>query len=1257
LENRVCPSAAGDLLAQLPLSFEPNRGQADGQVQYVSRGTGYTLSLAPDAAQLALQQGSQSAVLQMQLVGGNNQAAGTGLDVLPGRTNYLVGSDPTQWHTDILRYGRVAYHDVYPGIDVVYHGTTQRQLEYDFNVAPGSDPSAINLRFEGTDQLQLDGQGNLILHTAGGDVVEHAPHLYQDIGGQQQDVSGRYVLRGVNQVGFQVAAYDSAVPLVIDPTVDTVYSTYLGGSGADQARAIAVDANHNMYVTGSTDSIFRAGNPLGNGSPGVFVAKFNSTGTLAYFTYLGGQGSQGNAIAVDANGQAYVAGFTPNGSQFPPMNGPPSDNSPDGDAFVSVLTPGGNQLVYQTFLGCFKGKSEALGIALQPGNASSLVYVTGDTASGTFPHVGPPNMINLEVGFVTALDIKPQPGQSSLKYTTFIGVYAASTDGRAIAVDSNANVYITGRVYSDTPGLVPKNDFINPLMPNGNTLFGNKLSGNSDALVAMLDKTGNVLFKSLLGGSGDEDLNPGDGGIAVNGAQQVYVTGSTTSTDFPNTGGHTGGQDVFVTQIDLSTPTNPSIVQSRYLTSSSNNGGTGIALDSYGFVYVTGYTGGLTGVSGSTQALDAFVAQLNSNLDLIFGQYIGGGATEKAYGIATDSASGGVYIAGMTNSAAGFHIIGNAVQQTYGGGASDAFVSKLQWDLPPTAVDHTYNMDMASELDIAAPGVLAGASDPDGDKLTAQLVQPPSSYSQFQLNADGSFQYIPATPNTSMDTFTYAVSDGHSSVQAKVTIVLFPPPVANDDVVNMEWNDVLDLPAPGVLGNDTSPIGYKLYVAETDITGLVLPSPPSIKPHSDFYLADDGELTYRPPNNFIGTTSFKYFCTDGVEDSNWATVTINVRADLPPIVLNPSFYFDLNTGDPLRGFSVLAPGVLDGASDPRGLALRAILVDQAGHGMVTLAPDGSFSYLPERGYHGRDSFTFKAYDGFVMSAVTPVSLVIDHPPTAGVALSNHSPMTNDTLVARATAADADGDPVTLTYVWKVNGVVQKTDQTMALTDSFDLSKPGNGDRGDVVSVEVTPNDGFVDGMMVADRAVVINSPPVAKNVYVTLNPGPSMLVPVLANDTDPDGDRLTVVGVTQPADGRGMAMLTRDGLVVYTQNIYAMGTEMFSYTITDGHGGFATATVFVTLRMPPSVGMDMLRAQVKGLTDLNPGEKNSLTVKLASAESSLAMGDTRTAVNKLDAFMNAVRAFKKSGRLKGAIADLFVVQAQTIEDAILKPPT
>ena len=236
--------------------------------------------------------------------------------------NFSRTPHPSQWHTGIANYGQVAYQDVYPGVNLVYYGN-QQQLEYDFVVAPGADPGSIRFNVQGADSLSLDDQGNLVLHTASGDVVEQAPVVYQEVGGTRQAVAGQFVLLGSNDVGFQVGPYDAGLPLVIDPVLS--YSTYLGGGTQNIGIGIAVDGSGNAYVTGWTNSTNfpttagRLSDQLRSGDD-VFVTKLNASGTaLVYSTYLGGTGTDGgHGIAVDGSGNAYITGST-----TPPTSPPP----------------------------------------------------------------------------------------------------------------------------------------------------------------------------------------------------------------------------------------------------------------------------------------------------------------------------------------------------------------------------------------------------------------------------------------------------------------------------------------------------------------------------------------------------------------------------------------------------------------------------------------------------------------------------------------------------------------------------------------------------------------------------------------------------------------------------------------------------------------------------------------------------------------------------------------------------------------------
>src|SRR6185503_14275294 len=213
----------GEAYGNLPLHFEANRGQTSGEVRFLSRGPGYGFYLTHDAqAVLVLKQG----VLRTTLAGAAPDAPVTGLDELPGKANYFIGNDPAKWRSNVPTYAKVQYREVYPGIDLVYYGN-QRQLEYDFVVAPGADPQRIVLDFKGFDRLEIDAQGDLILHAAGVTLRQHKPVIYQDIDGTRREIGGGYEMKRGQQIGFQVAAYDKTRPLVIDPVLS--YATYLGG--------------------------------------------------------------------------------------------------------------------------------------------------------------------------------------------------------------------------------------------------------------------------------------------------------------------------------------------------------------------------------------------------------------------------------------------------------------------------------------------------------------------------------------------------------------------------------------------------------------------------------------------------------------------------------------------------------------------------------------------------------------------------------------------------------------------------------------------------------------------------------------------------------------------------------------------------------------------------------------------------------------------------------------------------------------------
>jgi hypothetical protein len=318
----------------------------------------------------------------MRLVGASRAAAARGARMLPGLTNYLAGNNPREWRTGVRSYAEVEYRGVYPGVDVVYYGN-QRQLEFDFVVAPGASHRAIALAFDGSTDLKIDRQGNLRLGTSAGTLVQHAPVIYQNKSGRRSTVRGGYALRADRSVGFDVGSYDPKLPLVIDPVL--TYSTYLGGSREERVAGVAFDAQGNMYVAGETGAMdFPVSSPAdwhGRENWDAFVVKLNPAGDqFLYATYIGGSDYEApKGLAIDGAGNAYVAGQTYS-YDFPTINGIQSSRRGSSDGFIAKLDANGS-VVYSTYLGG-GGEDGASGIAV---DAQGRAYVTGSTISGDFP--------------------------------------------------------------------------------------------------------------------------------------------------------------------------------------------------------------------------------------------------------------------------------------------------------------------------------------------------------------------------------------------------------------------------------------------------------------------------------------------------------------------------------------------------------------------------------------------------------------------------------------------------------------------------------------------------------------------------------------------------------------------------------------------------------------------------------------------------------------------------------------------------------
>ncbi len=693
-------------MGTLPLAFEANQGQIDPQVKFMARGNGYTVFLTANDTVFALRSSSQAAAarvpraqalagttqpateptpeqartgaIHMHLVGGNPQSPITAGSKLPGHSNYFIGNDCSQWHANVAQYARISRRDAYPGVNMAFYGV-QKQLEFDFIVAPGASPAAIRLGVTGANRIATDPSGNLILASSAGNVLLHKPVAYQKKDGARQPVEARFVLRAKNQVSFELGNYDRGRELVIDPSVS--YATYLGGTGEDDGNAIAVDGSGNAYITGQTASmnfptttgVFQGSNA---GGFDVFVTKISADGkTLDYSTYVGGSGADsGNAIALDASGDAFVAGGTTSMTNFPFTTGAYQKAFGGGnvDGFVFELASSGGSLTYSTFLGG-SGSDVALGIAL---DSSGNAYVVGSTTSTNFP-MHNPLASETGGGFVTELN----SSGSTLVYSTYLG--ASPVDfAAAVAVDAAGNAYVTGGTESPTfvttPGAFQRNC--------GTAVNCN--GGLYDAFVSVIKAGGGSFVYSTFLGGGAEDQGLG---IAVDSAGDAYVTGLTQSSDFPLMNpiqAKLGGvQDAFVTELNSA---GSALLYSTYLGGSDSDTGSGITVDGSKNAYVTGQTGS-PNFPVSTDATqpklggenDAFVAEINSSGSaLVFSTYLGGSLNENTAttgggasfaGIAVDSAGDNIYVTGNTNSL-DFPTV--AAEQPTAGGTGDAFVAK-----------------------------------------------------------------------------------------------------------------------------------------------------------------------------------------------------------------------------------------------------------------------------------------------------------------------------------------------------------------------------------------------------------------------------------------------------------------------------------------------------------------------------------------------------------------------------------------------------
>lgn len=687
------PRGVTTTLSKLPLRFESNAGQMAEGIRFVARKGPSTLVLGDRGATLAVRHplkkaGTKSAdvaapaILNLTVAGGRMvrpEASGE----LATKTHYLRGNDRSKWRTDVPSYAKVTYPGVLDGVDLVYHGENGA-IEYDFVVAPFARVDAVAMNVDGAADIALDPNGDLRIHTRTGDVVQARPVVYQrDARGARRVIESSYRLVDRTTIGFVVAAYDRARPLVIDPIIG--FGTYLGGSSDDEPEGIAADGAGNVYLAGGTHSSdFPAGAepaafPTSNaqtcveqaglwehgrcGSADAFVAKIKADGSeVLWMTYLGGDGSDAaNAIALGPNDEPVVTGTTYSdgveGGGFPLSEGPALNKQFRGggsDGFLTHLQANGKAIVYSTLLRGY-GNDEPRGVAV---DASGFAFVAGNTSSSD-GFLSPDIVEQPQERTLRGPGAEPQSGPSTTAMfvvkvnQTGTGVEwlnlaplsgAGSNSANAIAIDSDGRAYVTGQTTTTlpTPTTTPIDD-CSGAGENGSDAFIGRIAVNGE---------GWEYLTCLHGDDDDIGLS-----IALDDDRNAYVGGKTWSTDLdtrPDAAQPTSpdgeSSDGFVVKLNAA---GTAITYATYLGGDSSDEVTGIAVDSSNTAWVTGSTFSanfprVPDVGPSHQAgRDAFISRINAaGTSVTFSQFYGG--SDEDFGTAIVARGTSVFVAGAT---------------------------------------------------------------------------------------------------------------------------------------------------------------------------------------------------------------------------------------------------------------------------------------------------------------------------------------------------------------------------------------------------------------------------------------------------------------------------------------------------------------------------------------------------------------------------------------------------------------------------------
>lgn len=743
-----------------PLAFEENSGQTAEEVRFLARGSGYTLFLTNRETVLSLQQpGSRRRdTLRTNLIASNTAARPQGDKPLAASTTYFHGdfhSGSERLKTEVPTFARVRYRSVYPSIDLVYYGRGQ-QLEYDFIVDPGADPSVIQWEIDGARGLEITAEGNLDIHLPGGVVRHEKPVVYQPAGDGKRPVEGGFRLLAENRVGFKIGPYDHSRTLVIDPVL--LYSTYLGARSRDQANAVAVDPQGNIYVAGYTQSIDFPTTPgslqpafLG-GDEDAFVTKLNPGGATRIFsTFLGGTNNDRvNSLAVDASGNVVICGET-RSTNFPVSAGVLQRTYGGGerDGFAAKLASNGSDLIFSTYLGGSEVDA-CNGVATDP---AGNVYAAGTTESANFPFSGgqvfqPAFGGGSEDAFLVRLD----PAGGTI-YSMFLG--GSQSDGaRAVAADAAGRAYIAGYTQSDN-------------FPVDSQAAQPSRRGDRDAFLFVMTPPGRLQQTgTFYGGGGRDEANA----VTLDADGNVYIAGLTRSVDFPRAlasaqNVYGGAGDAFVVKFN---PQVSEVLYATFLGGAGEDVASAVAADFAGNVLVAGTTTSRNFPMGAQLGpqdqfggggSDAFFAKIDpQGRMLLQSSYVGGTGDDAARAAAADI-QGNIYLAGVTESGA-FPLTPNAIQS--GRAGPEGFLTKIGLDtvttvsaasfqtdgvVSPDSIVSAFGRGIALQTATAASlplptelgGVSIGIRDANGSEFDARLI---GVFPADQPNANDQINFV-----------------------------------------------------------------------------------------------------------------------------------------------------------------------------------------------------------------------------------------------------------------------------------------------------------------------------------------------------------------------------------------------------------------------------------------------------------------------------------------------------------------------------------